>query len=69
MDRAMGTLTPYSFVPHMVLYDYDDEMNFFQRCHNLIFSIVDAVVRKFHYLPAMDKRARKHFSNIDGPID
>lgn len=68
MDRMMGGLTPYSFVPHMVLSDYDDQMSFFQRCHNLLFSITDILIRKLYYLPIMDKMARDHFSELEGPL-
>lgn len=68
MDRAMGAITPYSFVPHMVLYDYDDDMTFFQRCYNLMFSMLDAAVRRFYYMPAMEKMAREHFSSLEGPL-
>lgn len=68
MDRAMGSLTPYSFVPHMVLQDYTDDMNFLQRCHNFAFSLVDAIYRKFVYMPAMDRMAREHFGHLEGPL-
>lgn len=66
MDRFMGGLTPYSFVPHMMLFDFDDEMNFWERAFNLGFSMLDVVVRKFHYLPTMNKMAKKYFSSL-GP--
>lgn len=68
MDRAMGSLTPYSFVPHIVLSQYSDEMSFFQRSYNFMFSMADVLVRKFYYLPAMDKMAHEHFSDIEGPL-
>lgn len=64
----MGSITPYSFVPHMVLYDYSDDMTFFQRCHNLLFSMYDVAMRKFYYLPKMDKMAREHFSSLPQPL-
>lgn len=64
----MGTMTPYSFVPHMVLSDYDDDMTFFQRFYNLIFSTFDMILRRFYYLPAMEKMAQEHFSNLDRPF-
>lgn len=68
MDNVMGAITPYSFVPHMVLDDYSDEMTFYQRCHNLLFSMFDAVLRKFYYFPAMDAMAREHFSHLPQPL-
>lgn len=68
MDRVMGGLTPYSFVPHMVLQDYTDDMDFFQRCNNFGFSMIDVIYRKFVYMPAMDRMAREHFGNLEGPL-
>ena len=68
MDRFMGGLTPYSVVPHMVLHDYTDNMNFLQRIYNLGFSLIDVVVREFYYIPSMNKIAREHFSSLDAPL-
>jgi glucuronosyltransferase len=68
MDRMFGSVTPYAFVPHMVLYDYDDEMTFMERAHNLAFSMFDALMRKFYYLPEMNKQARKYFGNLQSPL-
>ncbi|XP_062551811.1 UDP-glycosyltransferase UGT5-like [Armigeres subalbatus] len=66
MDRAMGLMTPWSFVPHPILL-YMDEMNFFQRCYNFLISVTDAVVRKYYYLPRQDRLAKKYFASIEGP--
>ena len=60
----MGSITPYSLVPHMILSDYDDKMTFFQRLHNFIFSMTDILIREFYYLPAMNKMAHKYFSHL-----
>jgi glucuronosyltransferase len=68
MDRAMGSLTPYSFVPHLVLYNYDDKMTFFQRSYNFLFSMFDVLYRRFSYLPQMEVMAKEHFSLLDGPL-
>src|SRR5690349_2357897 len=68
MDRIMGSLTPYSFVPHLVLKDYDDNMNFFERAHNFMFSLFDVVLRRYFYMPAQDKLAQEHFSSLEGPL-
>lgn len=68
MDRVMGSLTPYSFVPHLILKDYDDNMNFFERGYNFLFSMVDVVIRQLYYLPAHDKLAQEHFSSLEGPL-
>lgn len=64
----MGSLTPYSFVPHLVLKDYDDNMNFFERAHNFMFSMFDVIVRRYFYMPAQDKLAQEHFSSLEGPL-
>lgn len=66
MDRAMGLLTPWSFVPHPILL-YVDEMSFSQRCYNFLISTTDALIRKYYYLPRQDKLAKKYFASIEGP--
>lgn len=68
MDHAMGSLTPYSFVPHLVLYEYDDHMSFFQRSYNFLFSMFDVLYRRFSYLPKMEAMAKEHFAGLDGPL-
>uniref|UniRef100_A0A1Q3FSB8 UDP-glucuronosyltransferase n=1 Tax=Culex tarsalis TaxID=7177 RepID=A0A1Q3FSB8_CULTA len=70
MDRAMGILTPWSFVPHMIL-DYEDDMNFLQRSYNVLVSLVDYVIREFYYLPEQQKLAKEFFSDLErqrGPL-
>ncbi|XP_055588576.1 UDP-glycosyltransferase UGT4-like [Uranotaenia lowii] len=66
MDRAMGLLTPWSFVPHPVLL-YMDEMTFSQRCYNFMISLADAVIRRYYYMPQQDKMAKTYFATIEGP--
>jgi glucuronosyltransferase len=71
MDRAMGALTPYSFVPHKLLMHYGDDMNFWQRCENFILSMYDVVLRKVYYMPKLNRAAREAFSSIatsDSPL-
>ncbi|XP_029708692.2 UDP-glycosyltransferase UGT5-like [Aedes albopictus] len=63
MDRAMGLLTPWSFVPHMLL-DYDDQMSFYQRAYNTLLSMVDYIGRELHYLPEQNKLAEEIFSRF-----
>ncbi|XP_039439844.1 UDP-glycosyltransferase UGT5-like [Culex pipiens pallens] len=63
MDRAMGILTPWSFVPHMIL-DYEDDMNFLQRAYNVLVSSVDYVIRELYYLPQQDKLAKEFFGDL-----
>lgn len=67
MDRAMGLLTPWSFVPHPILL-YMDDMTFSQRCYNFLVSAVDALIRKYYYMPQQDKLAQKYFSAIEGKL-
>ncbi|XP_065088127.1 UDP-glycosyltransferase UGT5-like [Ochlerotatus camptorhynchus] len=66
MDRAMGLLTPWSFVPHMLL-DYEDRMNVFQRSYNALLSTFDYIGREFHYLPEQNKLAKEIFNDL-GPL-
>ncbi|XP_058818746.1 UDP-glycosyltransferase UGT5-like [Topomyia yanbarensis] len=66
MDRAMGLMTPWSFVPHPILL-YMDDMSFSQRCYNFLISAADAVIRKYYYLPRQDMLAKEYFSSIEGP--
>jgi glucuronosyltransferase len=68
MDRMMGAMTPYSFVPHFVLSDFNDDMTFLERTYNLMFSMADALIRKFHYLPAMNQMAKKYFSSFGSAL-
>lgn len=65
MDRAMGTLTPWSFVPHTTL-DYTDEMNLKERAFNTYISILDLFLRKYKYFPFMNELAKKYFAEIEG---
>ncbi|CAO1355349.1 unnamed protein product, partial [Diamesa hyperborea] len=68
LDRMMGSITPYSFVPHMILLDYGDKMNFWQRFHNFMFSMSDVLIRKYYYLPKMNEMVTQHFEHLDGPL-
>lgn len=64
-DRISGSLTPWSFVPHMVILDYGDDMDFYQRCYNFVLSSVDAWLRKFHYMPKMNQMAQTYFKSLE----
>lgn len=64
----MGSLTPYSFVPHLILDDFNDDMNFYERTYNFLFSMLDVVVRQFYYMPAQDRLAQEYFSSLEGPL-
>ncbi|XP_017482517.1 PREDICTED: UDP-glucuronosyltransferase 2B13-like [Rhagoletis zephyria] len=68
MDHAMGLLTPWSFVPHLLL-SHTDQMTFTQRAYNTYLSLYDVVMRRWHYMPRMQEMAEKHFSGfIEGPL-
>ncbi|XP_058818775.1 UDP-glycosyltransferase UGT5-like [Topomyia yanbarensis] len=70
MDRAMGLLTPWSCVPHMLL-DYEHGMNFFQRSYNVFLSTLDYILREYYYMPEMNKMAKEFFSELEeqrGPL-
>ncbi|XP_021702436.1 UDP-glucuronosyltransferase 2B7 [Aedes aegypti] len=70
MDRAMGLLTPWSFVPHMLL-DCDDQMSFYQRAYNVLLSTVDYIGRELYYLPQQNKLAMEIFDRFvdhHGPL-
>lgn len=68
MDRAMGQFTPLSFVPHPVL-KYTEPMSFLQRSYNVFLSFFESTFRRFYYLPAQNKLARKYFREaITGEI-
>uniref|UniRef100_U5EXU4 Putative udp-glucuronosyltransferase n=1 Tax=Corethrella appendiculata TaxID=1370023 RepID=U5EXU4_9DIPT len=66
MDRNMGLLTPWSFVPHPILM-YTSEMTFLQRCYNFIISVADFMLRKWYYLPLQDKLSKKYFQSVGSP--
>lgn len=60
MDHAMGILTPWSVIPHLVL-SHTDKMTFSQRAYNAYLSLYDAVMRRWYYLPKMQQLAEKYF--------
>jgi len=66
IDHAMGILTPWSFIPHLVL-SHTDRMTFSQRAYNAYLSLYDAIMRRWVYLPKMQKLAEKYFKGaIEG---
>lgn len=64
-DRAMGLLTPWSFVPHHIL-SYDDEMTYTQRIYNVILSLYDWWFHSWVVAPKQNDIARKYFSHLVG---
>ncbi|XP_054744472.1 UDP-glycosyltransferase UGT5-like [Anastrepha obliqua] len=63
MDHAMGLLTPWSFVPHLFL-SHTDRMDFLARAYNTYLSLYDAVLRRWYYMPRMQKMAEQHFEGF-----
>jgi len=63
MDRAMGFLTPWSFVPHFIL-TYNDNMSFMERFYSVSLSLVDMMFRNYYYMPAQEALAKKNFGNL-----
>ncbi|XP_058818747.1 UDP-glycosyltransferase UGT5-like [Topomyia yanbarensis] len=64
IDRSFGMITPLSFVPHFFT-QLTDEMNFVERCYNVIVTTYDWAYRKFIYLPEQNTMARKYFANTE----
>jgi glucuronosyltransferase len=62
----MGVLTPLAIVPHQVLVEFGDNMNFLQRLFNVFISFGEMLVKQFWYMPRMQKIAEKYFANITG---
>ncbi|XP_001988523.2 UDP-glycosyltransferase UGT5 [Drosophila grimshawi] len=60
MDHAMGILTPWSVIPHLLL-PHTDQMTFTQRVYNTYLSVYDAAMRRWWYLPRMQQIAEKYF--------
>lgn len=61
MDHAMGIMTPWSHIPHLLL-PYGDDMTFSQRSYNVLLSAYDNFWRKWYYMPKMQEMAEKFFS-------
>ncbi|XP_017837392.1 UDP-glucuronosyltransferase 2B31 [Drosophila busckii] len=68
MDHAMGIVTPWSVIPHLVL-PHTDQMSFAQRAYNSYLSLYDAIMRRWYYLPKMQALAVKYFGeSIKGEL-
>ena len=66
MDHAMGLVTPWSHVPHSVL-TLDDNLSFYHRCYNFGLSLLDTILRRYHFMRPMQRMADKYFGNaLDG---
>ena len=68
MDHTMGLLTPWAFIPHLLL-PHTDQMTFTQRAYNTYLSLYDAVMRRWYYMPKMQEMAERHFTGlVEGPL-
>lgn len=64
-DRAMGLITPWSFVPHQIL-SYDDDMTYSQRIYNVILSLYDHWFKSWVALSKQNEIAQRYFSHLAG---
>lgn len=62
-DRAMGMLTPWSHVPHVLL-SYTDEMAFTDRAYNAYLSICEWIYRNWYALPEQNRQAQQFFGHL-----
>jgi hypothetical protein len=68
MDEVMGILTQHSFVPHPAS-KYGKEMSFIQRSYNTLLYLYESAVRRFSYMPAQNKLAKRYFRDaFEGDI-
>lgn len=64
-DRAMGMLTPWSHVPHILL-NYSDNMKFTERAYNAYLSIYEWIYRNWYALPEQNRQAEQFFGHLVG---
>lgn len=62
-DRAMGMLTPWSHVPHVLL-SYTDKMTFTERAYNAYLSIFEWIYRNWYALPEQNRQAEQFFGHL-----
>lgn len=62
MDYTNGLLTPWAYVPHLLL-NFSDKMTFWQRCENVLLSLYDKYLRLTFYMPQNNKLAKKYFGS------
>lgn len=62
-DRAMGHLTPYSHIAHMVL-PYGDDMSYSERVYNVVLSLYDWWYRNWIVLPKQNEIAQRFFGHL-----
>lgn len=63
LDRSMGLMTPWTFVPHHFL-SYNDDLTYSQRFYNVILSVYDWWYREWIILPRQDEIAQRHFGHL-----
>uniref|UniRef100_A0A336LTZ6 CSON000634 protein n=1 Tax=Culicoides sonorensis TaxID=179676 RepID=A0A336LTZ6_CULSO len=70
MDYANGLVTPWAYVPHLLL-NFSDKMTFWQRVENVLLSLYDKYLRLTFYMPENNKLAEKYFGSAlksQGPL-
>lgn len=68
IDHFMGLRTPLSFVTHPYLI-YSAKMTFFERCMNILVSLVDSIGRKLYYMPLQRNQANKYMGHLNTEND
>lgn len=66
-DRAMGLLTPWSYVPHFLL-PYGDDMTYFERIYNVALSLYSWWFRNWVMLERQNEIAHRYFAHLAGRI-
>lgn len=64
MDYANGLLTPWAYVPHLLV-NFSDKMTFWQRCENVLLSLYDKYLRFTFYMSQNNKLAATYFSSME----
>lgn len=62
-DRAMGMLTPWSHVPHVLL-SSTDKMTITERAYNAYLSLFEWMYRIWYALPKQNRQAEKSFGHL-----
>lgn len=63
MDYANGLVTPMAYVPNIML-DYDDRMDFWERCENVLVTLYDWYLRLTYYMPENNRLAEQYFGAL-----
>ncbi|XP_075168651.1 UDP-glucosyltransferase 2-like [Haematobia irritans] len=64
IDELVGNTTPLSYIPNMLmLRKYNENMNFWRRCLNVVLFLCDWMHYYFKYMPMQEKIYSYHFPN------